>query len=207
MIAFRSATASFFLACSIAGSTIAQTLPAPDLNSNSQVQVDRLRELENENTRLQQELIQLRNTSLKLQLSVRLRDEVIERYAQQTDAMTTAQLNLIDQHKKLIGAAKLLQFNPGEARRNAQVGEVLTAVGLGMATSNAPNVAGGLTDALTAYSNSLNSTSTSYLREIRALNTQREDRQSQQRMEVLLNDLSNSLNRIQFNNGYWWRKR
>ena len=197
----------FSLAFLFAPSVFAQAKPEESVSSADNEFKAWLRELEAENSRLQQEVIRLRNLSLQSQASIRLREQVIERYAQQTDSMTTAQLNLIDQHKRLISAVRTMQSSPETARKNPSFGDVLTAIGVGMASSNATSRTESLTDALTAYSNSLNTSSTSYLREIRALNSQRENRHSQQRMELLLNDLSNTLNGAQFNNGFWWKQR
>lgn len=194
---------AFFIAPSVCGQSKAEDSTAPAENDLK----TRLRELEAENSRLQQEVIRLRNLSLQSQASIRLREQVIERYAQQTDSMTTAQLNLIDQHKRLISAVQNMQSNAAQSRRNSSFGDALTAIGLGMASSNATTQTERLTDALTAYSNSLNSSSNSYLREIRSLNNQRENRQAQQRMEGILQDLSNTLNRTEFNNGFWWKQR
>ena len=194
---------AFFIAPSACGQSKAEDSTAPAENDLK----TRLRELEAESSRLQQEVIRLRNLSLQSQASIRLREQVIERYAQQTDSMTTAQLNLIDQHKRLISAVQNMQSNAAQSRRNPSFGDALTAIGLGMASSNATTKTESLTDALTAYSNSLNSSSNSYLREIRSLNNQRENRQAQQRMEGILQDLSNTLNGTQFNNGFWWKQR
>ena len=192
---------SFF---SLAILTLQQVYAQPQTVVNAglteQTREERIRELEAENSRLQQEVIRLRNLSLQSQASIRLREQVIERYAQQTDSMTSAQLNLLEQHKRLISAVQTLQSTASTSTRQRNLSDALTAIGLSMASSNATTTTESLTDALTAYSNNLNSSSNSYLKEIRALNTQRENRQAQQRIEFLLLNLSNSLNQIHLKN-------
>ena len=131
-----------------------------------QEMAERLNELETENVQLQQEVIRLRSMSLQKQASLRLREQIVAGYAEQTESMPTAQLNLLDQRKRLIAAVRSAQTEVSPEKRGAGYGKFLSAIGLGMASSNANNSVDALADALAAYSISLSSSSSSYLQEI-----------------------------------------
>lgn len=84
------------LAFFIASGLFAHGKPEESVSSSDNDLNSRLRDLGAGNSRLQQAVIRLRNRSLQTQASIRLREQVIGRYAQQTDSIATAQLDWIE---------------------------------------------------------------------------------------------------------------